>query len=274
MNTKQKDIELPKNALGARELTLEITSGCNLSCIHCYDNFGPGMGELDKVELEDWQRVLRESNDLGTTNIQISGGEPTISPYLVELVKYAHELQFPKVKIYTNAIHISEEMLDAFKGTDTLVRVTFFSHNPEHHDRVTRVKGSHTKASANIVRMYEKGIRLRAGISLTPENSESGELEDTIKYLNKLGISDVVEEPIHGNGRARSFLIEEGYDRLCGECWMGKIAIDSQGYAHPCATNRHIVLGNILEQSLGEIVAKPELQEFRKDIYRVFEMNE
>lgn len=267
---KNKDIELPSKGLGAREVTLEITSYCNLGCIHCYGRFGKETSDQDKVSKDDWTRILKEAREIGTTNLQISGGEPITVPYFANLIRYAKELDFPKVKVYTNATNISDENLESIKETDTLVRVTFFSYDPEKHDKITTVEGSHEKTSANIKKMYNQGVRLRAGVVLTPVNDGEGELEKTIEYLNELGIPEVRHDNVHGVGRARDFLVQNEYEALCGKCWMGKLAIDSQGYVHPCVMSRFITLGNVLEQGLGEILSNPELMKFRKKIYQDF----
>ncbi|MBI4981388.1 radical SAM protein [Candidatus Woesearchaeota archaeon] len=268
------EISLPQMGLGARELTLEITSYCQLKCVHCYGKFDSTTSSLDTVTEKDWRRLLGEAKKLGTTNIQISGGEPTTAPYLVRLIKFAKgELKFPKVKLYTNAVSMPDEVLEAVKETDTLVKVTFFSYSPIIHDKVTTVPGSHESTSTNIKKMYNLGIRLRAGVVLTLINNGPGELERTIKHLNELGIYDVRYDNMHAVGKARDLAEENEYKALCGNCWIGKLAIDSQGYVHPCVMSRFKTLGNILEQSLAEIVANPEVMRFRKSIYHAFVIN-
>jgi len=263
-------IVLPEMGIGIREVTFEITNACNLRCVHCYAESDSRSGSKDKVTEKRWKELLNEAIELGTTNVQISGGEPSMNPYAGELLKYARNLGFKMVKLYTNGLHISDKLLDDVKEADALVKVTFFSYDPAVHDKITTVNGSHGRTSANIRRMNERGIKLRAGIVLTPFNNFDGNLEKTIKYLNGLGVKDIRHDYMHGVGRGYEILQQDGYSALCGMCWTGKLAIDSEGYVHPCVMSRFVNLGNITEQTLVEILDNPELMNFRKTIYAKF----
>lgn len=263
-------VVLPDMGLGARELTFEITNACNLRCVHCYVESDSKSGNKDNVTEQKWKELIYEAKILGTTNIQISGGEPSLCSYAGELLKYANNLGFKMVKLYTNGLDLPEELLDDIEEANALVKVTFFSYDPEVHDKITTLKGSHTRTSVNIKRMYKGGIKLRSGIVITPFNSFKGNLENTIKYLNDLGIEDVRHDYMHGVGRGHDLLQQDEYSALCGMCWTGKLDIDSQGYVHPCVMSRFVNLGNVNDETLTDIMNKPELMRFRKTIYAKF----
>lgn len=263
-------VVLPDMGKGVREITFEITNGCNLRCVHCYADSDNRSSSKDTVTEEKWKELLDEAKTIGTTNIQISGGEPTTCSYTGDLLKYASGLGFKMVKLYTNGFNMPNSLLDDVQEANALVKVTFFSYNPQVHDAITTREGSHARTSENIRKMYERGIRLRSGIVLTPLNNFDGNLERTIEYLNGLGIEDVRHDYMHGVGRGHDMLQQDGYDALCGMCWTGKLAIDSQGYVHPCVMSRFIELGNVNQETLTEIMEKPELMQFRKTIYAKF----
>lgn len=263
-------IVLPDIGIGLREITLEITNGCNLKCIHCYAESDNYSSSKDTISEEKWKNILDQAKELGTTNIQISGGEPTTCNYAGDLLKYANNLEFKMVKLYTNGFKMPENIINDIKESNALVKVTFFSYDPQIHDEITTKPGSHKETSENIIKMHERGIRLRAGIVLTPINNFSGNLERTIEYLNELGIEDVRHDYMHGVGRGYDLLKQEGYEALCGMCWTGKLTINSEGYVHPCVMSRFVDLGNVHNETLSEIMKKPELMEFRKTIYSKF----
>ena len=264
------NIVLPNIGLGARELTLEITNACNLRCIHCYADSDSQSGSKDNITENKWKEIIYEAKGLGTTNVQISGGEPSICSYVGELLKYSAKVGFKIVKLYTNGCYLPERLIDDIEEAKALVKVTFFSYDPEIHDKVTTIKGSHTRTSKNIRQMKERGIKLRSGIVLTPYNNFEGNLESTIRYLNDLGIKDVRHDSMHGVGRGYNMLQQEGYSALCGMCWTGKLAIDSQGYVHPCVMSRSVNFGNVNNETLAEIIKKPEVMKFRKEVYAKF----
>jgi len=87
---------------------IEITSNCNLKCPLCFAESGPGGTNIDfhtytkmvdrYVELEGVADVL-----------QLSGGEPTLHPDLVRMVRYAYEQPIQAVMINTNGIRLSHD---------------------------------------------------------------------------------------------------------------------------------------------------------------------
>jgi uncharacterized radical SAM superfamily Fe-S cluster-containing enzyme len=87
---------------------VEITSNCNLQCPMCFAESGPGGKHIDfstyrsmvdrYVQLEGVADVL-----------QISGGEPTLHPELVRMVRYAYEQPIQAVMINTNGIRLAQD---------------------------------------------------------------------------------------------------------------------------------------------------------------------
>src|SRR5580704_4404251 len=87
---------------------IEVTSNCNLKCPMCFAESGPGgknidfatyTGMVDRyVELEGMADVL-----------QLSGGEPTLHPELVRMVRYAYEQPIAAVMINTNGIRLAKD---------------------------------------------------------------------------------------------------------------------------------------------------------------------
>ncbi|MFO0936818.1 MAG: radical SAM protein [Gemmataceae bacterium] len=87
---------------------IEITTGCNLKCPMCFAESGPG-GQ--HVSFETYKQMvdrliqLEEVADV----IQLSGGEPTLHPELVRMVKYAYEQPVHAVMINTNGIRLAQD---------------------------------------------------------------------------------------------------------------------------------------------------------------------
>lgn len=87
---------------------VEITSNCNLKCPMCFAESGPGGQHIDfatytrmvdrYVHLEGFADVL-----------QLSGGEPTLHPDLVRMVRYAYEQPIAVVMINTNGIRLAHD---------------------------------------------------------------------------------------------------------------------------------------------------------------------
>jgi radical SAM protein with 4Fe4S-binding SPASM domain len=85
----------------------EVTSACNLNCIHCHVAGGkPGPEELST---DEGKRLI---DDLATTgifrNLVYTGGEPLVRPDIFELLKHSKEAGFANI-LATNGTLIDEE---------------------------------------------------------------------------------------------------------------------------------------------------------------------
>ncbi len=87
---------------------VEITSGCNLKCPMCFAESGPGGTAIDfatYTRMVDRYVYLEGIPDV----LQISGGEPTIHPELVRMVRYAYDTPIQQVMINTNGIRLAHD---------------------------------------------------------------------------------------------------------------------------------------------------------------------
>ena len=78
-------------------ITWEIESKCSLACKYCYSN-RTKIGSASLSRIDD---LTREINDSEITNVHLTGGEPTLSPYLEHIVS---RLANKKIFITTNLI--------------------------------------------------------------------------------------------------------------------------------------------------------------------------
>src|SRR5215211_6485562 len=87
---------------------VEVTSGCNLRCPMCFAESGPG-GEL--LDFATYTRMVDHYVKLeGIPDVlQLSGGEPTLHPDLVRMVRYAYESPIQVVMINTNGIRLARD---------------------------------------------------------------------------------------------------------------------------------------------------------------------
>jgi len=88
------------------QCSLYVTDQCNLDCSYCteYDN------TQEHPSLEDLKARLRHIRSLGTLRIALVGGEPLLHPDIVEIVRYARDLQF-STSLTTNAFPLSRTLI-------------------------------------------------------------------------------------------------------------------------------------------------------------------
>ena len=87
---------------------IEITSNCNLKCPMCFAESGPGGQHID---FETYRRMVDRYVSLeGVADVlQLSGGEPTLHPELVRMVRYAYEQPIQAVMINTNGVRLAHD---------------------------------------------------------------------------------------------------------------------------------------------------------------------
>src|SRR5207302_75791 len=90
----------------------------------------------------------------------ISGGEPLLRKDLFEIIAYARALTF-NVKLKTNAILIRENEAERLRQLNIeTVQISIYSHRPEVHDSITKVKGSLARSIAAIRFLRSRGLKV------------------------------------------------------------------------------------------------------------------
>lgn len=133
---------------------VQVTRSCNQSCRFCSN---PPSG-MDIGAAEACARI----DDLagrGYDGVILTGGEPTLVPWLVEVVRHAVARGIAP-RIITNGHALARgPLLDALVGAGLRhVHVSLYSHDAAVHDALTRNPGSH----ANGVRALERALALDA----------------------------------------------------------------------------------------------------------------
>ena len=85
----------------------EITARCNLSCPTCFADAGTG-NDLSVAEVEKMLDRLLETEGQPEV-VQISGGEPTIHPQLLQILEAAQARDIRYVMLNTNGLRLAEE---------------------------------------------------------------------------------------------------------------------------------------------------------------------
>ncbi len=242
---------------------LELTNRCNLQCVHCYADSGPSAGSTDVLTEHDYLGLIDQIYDLGCRKIQFIGGEPTLNRSLPKLIEAASLRGFELIEVFTNLIHLSDDLLNVFCRFDIAVATSFYSHNPATHDTITNRPGSFQLTVQNIKRILKAGLTLRAGIVEMDQNKD--DVVETTEFLENLGIKNVGRDRLRAFGRAEKADCS-GLSELCGNCAGGLLSIGPDGIVSPCIMSKQWAVGSILEAPLAQIATSDELTTLRKSI--------
>jgi tetraether lipid synthase len=91
-------------------LTVDLTNRCNMMCDPCFMDANQ-VGFVHELTWEDIKEILDNALKIKPRrqmSVQFSGGEPTMSPYFVDAVRYARQLGYNSVQAATNGIEFAK----------------------------------------------------------------------------------------------------------------------------------------------------------------------
>ncbi|MFZ3323494.1 MAG: radical SAM protein [Usitatibacter sp.] len=66
----------------------QITNECNLACLHCIEESGPGKAFKDELSAGEFRGILDQFVALEVPYVSFSGGEPMVHPHFFEMAEY------------------------------------------------------------------------------------------------------------------------------------------------------------------------------------------
>lgn len=160
-----------------------ITSKCNDSCGFCYAPLE--FIDSDKTE-EFYYSLCDRIKRIGFSRVGLCGGEPTLFPYLDEIVKYMHSIQL-EVSLYTNLCQ-SKRVLDLVEYVYALsipldsINYIEGMRNSRHFEHVA-------KFFENLKEINSKKPLIKVGTVVTAKNID--EIEKIGKFLANQNCVDV-----------------------------------------------------------------------------------
>ena len=144
-----------------------LWKACNMRCNHCFatfQDFEPLFLPKGHLGREDCVLVVEAIAEAGFQKINFAGGEPTLCPWLPDLIIQAKELGLT-TSVVTNGSRITEDWLDIVKGSLDWVAMSIDSINPDtllRTGRTTLQGPMSEKDSLGVVALLRQfGIRLK-----------------------------------------------------------------------------------------------------------------
>ncbi len=90
---------------------IDLTNRCNLRCPICFANANASgyVYEPDFKTVVGMMRVLRGNRPVPAAAVQFSGGEPTVRPDFLEILKTASKMGFRHIQVATNGLKMAED---------------------------------------------------------------------------------------------------------------------------------------------------------------------
>ena len=276
---------------------VEPTNICNLKCVMCEARctVEAGMNKAEYLMPDDFDLILSKLEKY-ISNVVFQGDcEPTLNPYLPELVKVASKYT-KQIAIVTNGTMLKPEL------TDNLIKsgVNWFALSIDDYRKNIyngiRKYSDYDKVMNNLKYLIKyRNEKMRSLYIVThkivfPDNTK----EDLIGYINyfykKMGVNKVTFAPLvsEGNIKEKNWLIERNHleNELIARdiqinlkdfanypymvnhkyCGTNLFFISHEGNFAPCGlhTRDHKIFGNLIEENLDDIIKRRDFIEYHE----------
>jgi uncharacterized radical SAM superfamily Fe-S cluster-containing enzyme len=190
-------------------ILIEITERCNLSCPTCFAGSSPQHSK--QMELEEFTRQVDQlvmGGKRAADVIQLSGGEPTVHPQLLEMIDVLIDRGFKQVCINTNGIKLAQEkfarrLANRFKDNDAklFIYLQFDGFDETTH---ARLRGRHDLLALKqkaLENCQQLAINVHPVMTLTRDINEH-EVGDFIALATQFpNLKNMVIQPAMYSGR-------------------------------------------------------------------------
>jgi len=108
-------------------LTVDLTNRCNMMCDPCFMDANQ-VGYVHELSWDDIKKILDDSISIKPRrqmSVQFSGGEPTLSPYFLDAIRYARQIGYFAVQAATNGLRFAEEPGFARQAKEAGLRMAY-----------------------------------------------------------------------------------------------------------------------------------------------------
>ncbi len=111
---------------------ISLTDKCNLNCFFCHnEGQEKPSGKGNFLRADDYVFVSKIAKDLGYTKFKLTGGEPTLHPEVLKIVKGISSLQVKDLSMITNGIRLDKLAYPLKEAGLNRLNVSLYTLNPE-----------------------------------------------------------------------------------------------------------------------------------------------
>lgn len=108
-------------------LTIDLTNRCNMMCDPCFMDANQ-VGFVHELSWEEIKTMLNNAISIKPRrqlSVQFSGGEPTLSPYFIDAIKYSRKVGYNSVQAATNGIEFAKSKELCRKAAEAGLRYAY-----------------------------------------------------------------------------------------------------------------------------------------------------
>jgi uncharacterized radical SAM superfamily Fe-S cluster-containing enzyme len=147
-------------------LTIDLTNRCNMMCDPCFMDANQ-VGFVHELSWEEIKTLLDNALQIKPRrqmSVQFSGGEPTLSPYFLDAIRYSRKIGYQSVQAATNGIEFAKRPDFAKQAAEAGLRYAYLQ-----FDGIGNEANSH-RAVGNLFDVKLRAIENlhKAGVDIVP----------------------------------------------------------------------------------------------------------
>jgi len=189
---------------------VSLTDRCIYNCIHCSAK-GRNIG--DELTTAQWKRVFRELQDMKTSVIGLTGGEPLLRDDIEEIIESIDDRS--SVVLFTSGWNFTEERAVRYKNKGLFgVGISLDSYIKEEHNRIRMNEDAFDNAVNAIEAAVKAGLYTIVQTVVLKNDIDEEKLYKLFTLAQNLGAHEVkiLEPIISGNLLMKRDLDEVLYD--------------------------------------------------------------
>lgn len=163
-----------------KQIEIQLGHMCNNRCVFCFSGQQTSFGRAGPMNLGPQVDEMTKARAAGHTKVTLLGGEPTLQPGFLDVVRHAVALGFEEIVIFTNGVKTAREaFIDEIlaiagdkKGLFTW-RISIQGATEESHERTTKKDGSFGRILRTMEILHRKGERITINMCVVSSNYES-----------------------------------------------------------------------------------------------------
>ncbi|WMJ87608.1 radical SAM/SPASM domain-containing protein [Anaerocolumna sp. MB42-C2] len=202
------------------QVDFDVTMKCMYKCRHC--NVAAGEKLNDEMSSEQIKKVLDQLDEVGVSDVSITGGEPLLREDCLELLEYAGKKEGFYLTLNTNGLLLNEEKIKFLEAycPKINIAVSLDGYNPETYSVLRKSYIEYDKILdqeffiivENLKRLVKS--KLSVGINYTITHATINNIWKTYEFINGLGIKRMLGIKFfpYGHGRLNREILELNYD--------------------------------------------------------------
>ncbi|MGH2592905.1 MAG: GTP 3',8-cyclase MoaA [Anaerolineae bacterium] len=119
-------------------LRISLTDKCNMRCVYCMPEDMVFRPTAELMSRGECLRLVRLFVELGVDKIRLTGGEPTIHPHLISIIRGIRDLGVRKISMTTNGLRLADLARPLKDAGLERVNVSVDTLDAEKFHRITR----------------------------------------------------------------------------------------------------------------------------------------